>query len=235
MSSRRHHSKSPRHKSRKAIVSIVDSMAYSKHYKIISRVPVSKETLPKIRVSRLMPEGHGECARCGIKATSVLTYTLATEDHKRIYSNIFAGKIMLTADHILPRALGGADALSNLQLMCYTCNTKKGMSLSQDDIELIIKDRSKHLRATFLPVHMRHVLKLHPSPSLALVYNLDDIEGPAEPFKRHVPQMRSLKRTDDLVTDKHLHSPNWGWVRIFDKYPDLRAAVSFYRELPFLR
>ncbi|MDE2106652.1 MAG: HNH endonuclease, partial [Patescibacteria group bacterium] len=29
-------------------------------------------------------------------------------------------------DHIMPRALGGADGIRNRQLMCYGCNLRKG-------------------------------------------------------------------------------------------------------------
>ena len=33
---------------------------------------------------------------------------------------------VLTIDHITPRAQGGPDSVSNLQLMCHTCNAIKG-------------------------------------------------------------------------------------------------------------
>ena len=32
-------------------------------------------------------------------------------------------------DHIIPRAIGGRNAVSNLQLVCARCNTKKGKAL----------------------------------------------------------------------------------------------------------
>lgn len=32
----------------------------------------------------------------------------------------------LTVDHIVPRVLGGDDSLSNLQVLCSTCNSSKG-------------------------------------------------------------------------------------------------------------
>jgi 5-methylcytosine-specific restriction endonuclease McrA len=34
----------------------------------------------------------------------------------------------LHVDHIVPRALGGADALDNAQTLCWQCNGIKGMS-----------------------------------------------------------------------------------------------------------
>ena len=35
-------------------------------------------------------------------------------------------------DHIVPKALGGTDELTNLQAMCATCNLKKGMKVQGD-------------------------------------------------------------------------------------------------------
>lgn len=218
--------------------------SFPKNYRLISVVPVSKEVLPKIRVSKLMREGHGKCARCGIEATHVATYTLASENHQVIYGNIFADRLMMTADHILPRALGGSDKLSNLQLMCYRCNTRKGMIPTEEEMDLIVLDRSKHFRPTFTAAHQRYIVQK--LPQLARLYDLaGKEEGIAIPFKRTRMAIDGMSgrgrrkkvwyETNGLVWDKHPHNPNWGWVRIFEKYPELRTAVCFYRETPAFR
>lgn len=207
-------------------------MSLPKNYKIINWVPVSKETLPKIRVSKLMRDGHGKCVKCGIQATRVITYTLASESHKIVYSNIFASTRMLTADHVLPRALGGADALSNLQLMCCKCNHKKGIELTLEEIERIIQNRRAHIRSTFTTANMRYVINRF--PSLVSLYDLAEPEGPALPFGRTYfsePSGSRIKRIKELsyglVNNKHPHHPMWGWVRIFEMYPDIKPAVRF--------
>lgn len=44
--------------------------------------------------------------------------------------------VLMTRDHIIPRAHGGLDTLENLQTMCSPCNSKKGCKLPaevQDD------------------------------------------------------------------------------------------------------
>ena len=37
-----------------------------------------------------------------------------------------------TVDHMLPIALGGSDAISNLRLACYACNHEKGEGIGLD-------------------------------------------------------------------------------------------------------
>jgi hypothetical protein len=50
--------------------------------------------------------------------------------HFNLYGFTAEGKeMMLTNDHIIPKALGGADSQENLQCMCWRCNNKKGCKI----------------------------------------------------------------------------------------------------------
>lgn len=210
-------------------------LEFPKTFKVLTCVPVCKGNLPRIRVSSLMPEGHGKCARCGICATHVVKYTLEGDGHWQVYSNIFANTRMMTADHILPYSLGGCDARSNLQLMCITCNAIKGCCISYEEMQIVIQNRNKHIRPTFTPANMRHVLKMY--PTLEGLYDLAGREdGPVEPFKKGSPcqkqnQPGRMKRieieTGGLVNNKHPHHPMWGWVRIFERFPEMKTQVTF--------
>lgn len=46
----------------------------------------------------------------------------------------------LTLDHIVPRALGGADTDSNLQLLCSACNSKKGTRTQEEFLAILVRE-----------------------------------------------------------------------------------------------
>ena len=64
-----------------------------------------------------------ECVCCGIKATH---FKLEGQVGVTPHLNLYANDELLTKDHIHPKSLGGKDVLTNLQVMCNTCNVKKG-------------------------------------------------------------------------------------------------------------
>lgn len=199
-------------------------------YRVISCVEVSKETLPRIRVSRLMPEGQGQCSRCGIEASHVVTYTMSSEDHLMVYSNIFAGSQMMTADHILPKSLGGRNKLTNLQLMCEHCNSTKGNIPSQEEIDRIKSDVGAHVRPSLGKKRVEHILSVCPQLEevfanyFQLVITSDYEVGydiARKPFMHAIHEYKPR-----LSRIKHPHHPLRGWLRILDQFPDLKSYVT---------
>lgn len=71
-----------------------------------------------------------KCAKCGLEAEfAAIEKEEKSKDkfHINVYVVDNRGKeLMLTKDHIYPRALGGYDDLCNYQVLCERCNTKKG-------------------------------------------------------------------------------------------------------------
>jgi len=71
------------------------------------------------------------CVECGLEGTYFALekhkYQRTPKYHFNLYGKDEKGKeIMLTKDHIMPRAKGGSEDLDNFQPMCSTCNTRKG-------------------------------------------------------------------------------------------------------------
>jgi len=74
------------------------------------------------------------CCQCGVEGIF-----FALERHSsavkygnvRYHLNLYAiddegDEVLMTKDHIVPRAHGGADAVENMQTMCKPCNEKRG-------------------------------------------------------------------------------------------------------------
>ena len=79
-----------------------------------------------------------KCVKCGVEGEY---FALESSDiksnryHFNLYGHNSDGKeILITKDHKTPKAKGGADNLSNYQVMCTDCNAKKGIK-SDEEIE----------------------------------------------------------------------------------------------------
>lgn len=75
-----------------------------------------------------------QCAHCGIKGQYFALEQSISQNTKKFHFNLYAidkkgQEIMMTVDHIIPRAKGGNDNLENKQPLCFTCNNKKGDKL----------------------------------------------------------------------------------------------------------
>jgi hypothetical protein len=81
---------------------------------------------------------HGtRCVSCGIQGAH-FRKELAQPTDPRPHLALYATgqpdmiEVLMTKDHIVPRARGGSDALWNMQPMCLRCNERKGDSMEPD-------------------------------------------------------------------------------------------------------
>lgn len=54
-----------------------------------------------------------------------------------------------TVDHIIPRHLGGTNAMTNLQILCQSCNSKKKAKISMLSIKYSGEALVREIRRTF--------------------------------------------------------------------------------------
>lgn len=82
------------------------------------------------------------CVDCGLTGNRFALESVREKDtpHLNLYhvsENEFGKnvRILFTKDHILPRARGGHDVMSNYQVMCQICNAKKGNQLENERVK----------------------------------------------------------------------------------------------------
>lgn len=101
----------------------------------------------------LLPSGHllftkllstGQpmrCWKCGLEATSFILER-GQNDHVRPPTlNLYAWRehvpVLMTRDHIIPKAWGGVDAVENLRIACGPCNHKRQHALDEEDLRFM--------------------------------------------------------------------------------------------------
>lgn len=77
------------------------------------------------------------CASCKLPATHFAMESSKGQDtvHINLYGMKGLAEVLFTHDHILARALGGADDLTNSQTMCAPCNNRKSIGESKEVIK----------------------------------------------------------------------------------------------------
>jgi hypothetical protein len=68
------------------------------------------------------------CVDCGLRGQyfALETGWTGPEDWHINFYAVKGGEVMMTRDHIVPKAWGGADTVENSQPMCSPCNGRKG-------------------------------------------------------------------------------------------------------------
>ena len=89
------------------------------------------------------------CWACGCEAKAWIA-TSHRNDHVKppvlnLYGFDFNGQpVLMTRDHIIPRAWGGSDDVENLRPACQPCNQARGHQLSEDERRFM--EENEHLR-----------------------------------------------------------------------------------------
>ena len=82
-----------------------------------------------------------KCWHCGLEATVfVLEHRhrcFGQAPILELYAKVDGRLILMTRDHIIPRAVGGTDAVENLRPGCTKCNGKRGHKMTEDEIEFM--------------------------------------------------------------------------------------------------
>ncbi len=86
-------------------------------------------------------KAHGNiCVECGLVGTHFYLERHKNQMSGNYHFNMYGlnsdgEEVMLTKDHIVPKAKGGLDEIINFQVMCSPCNSKKGDKwLSQEQL-----------------------------------------------------------------------------------------------------
>jgi len=73
------------------------------------------------------------CASCGLVGNKILiTKWFDGSIHIDLYHISPELKMLMTVDHIIPKARGGKEHLQNKQPMCEKCNFNKGSKMPED-------------------------------------------------------------------------------------------------------
>jgi hypothetical protein len=84
------------------------------------------------------------CWHCKCQADRWIS-TKGKNDHRsNPVLNLYAVKkngavVLMTRDHIIPKSLGGVDAVQNLRPGCADCNSKRGATLNKRDKTFMLK------------------------------------------------------------------------------------------------
>lgn len=67
-----------------------------------------------------------KCTHCDVPITHIAVQKHKSQPKGKYHLNAWSNSILMTSDHIVPKALGGPDDLENRQVLCCKCNNKRG-------------------------------------------------------------------------------------------------------------
>jgi hypothetical protein len=118
--------------------------------------------------------GLARCCRCGCFGDVVVDYRHKNERagarHVDVFAVMNSNIRLFTKDHILPRSVGGTDHITNMRLMCHTCNNSRGNHVTTEELDLVFSDPAKYITSSFARrAKLEQYLRKH-SPAHYLMY-----------------------------------------------------------------
>ena len=159
------------------------------------------------------------CVNCGVVGTVFklerMTDGLSDRAHFNLYAvhPITGEYVLMTKDHILPKAKGGKDSLSNYQTMCTYCNNHKGDTLEEKFNPLLISRSFKK------KLHFNKFTDWI-SPNQKWIVTLDRITGYSA---EHPAEIRYSGRAIDLATGKEVI-----WLKLVDGSYAIKGRLPLY-------
>jgi 5-methylcytosine-specific restriction endonuclease McrA len=82
-----------------------------------------------LRYKTFIEKGY-KCVCCGRTGAYYVLEKSHGSNLKRAHFNLYSeDDVLMTKDHILPKKMGGADCIENMQTMCAICNSEKGCTV----------------------------------------------------------------------------------------------------------
>jgi hypothetical protein len=86
------------------------------------------------------------CVCCGRQATRILK---TRDNGGGIHIDIYANKMLMTIDHILPKVKGGRNHISNYQILCEKCNiTKDSHEVSLEELRVLVSENVRYFEVS---------------------------------------------------------------------------------------
>lgn len=109
---------------------------------------------------------NNSCVCCGKTITDVIIvpHPQIPKSHKLQFvhvDGVTGNTVEFTVDHILPKSMGGAYNMHNLQTMCFDCNGAKSDNMSEDEINTVLRNPANHCMSMINVVDVVDLLKDH--------------------------------------------------------------------------
>lgn len=102
-----------------------------------------------LRYKTFIEKGY-KCVCCGRTGAYYALEKSHGSNAKRAHFNLYScDNVLMTKDHILPKSMGGADRIENMQTMCTICNCEKGSVVPDGYVPSEIQKRKKNNRDYF--------------------------------------------------------------------------------------